>query len=144
MFEPLVIWGSNEDACLASGNEVPKPLRVSQATPDVYLSICLDNLSSHMCKGSPLAMQVPACRHLVLRNVNVPAACIIGGPEPDALHPCVDGLVLMDIRILDGTVAAISASSSTSSPTTGNATEVDAQQGMALPCFTDMHTHIGG
>ena len=89
-------------------------------------------------------MQVPACRRLVLRNVNVPVACIVGGPEPDAAHPCVDGLVLVDIEMLDGTVAAINASSSASGPTTGDATEVDAQQGMALPCFTDMHTHIGG
>ena len=89
-------------------------------------------------------MQVPACRHLVLRNLNVPAACIVGGLEPDTLHPCVDGLVLVDIEVLNGTVAAISAASSASCPTTGDPMEVDAQQGMALPCFTDMHTHIGG
>ena len=93
--------------------------------------------------GPALAVQVPACRHLVLRNVNVPAACIVGGPEPDALHPCVDGLALVDIEVLDGTVAAINAASSASGPRAGDTTEVDAQQGMALPCFADMHTHIG-
>ena len=88
------------------------------------------NLSSHMCKGSCSGDAGPSLQ--------------ASGAEPDALHPCIDGLVLVDIEILDGTVAAIDASSSTSSPTTGDATEVDAQQGMALPCFTDMHTHIGG
>lgn len=69
-----------------------------------------------------------------LANATVPA-CLLDGVDVIADR---DGLVLLDIDIADGRIAALRAggTSENDGPT------VDMRRGQVWPCFVDMHTHL--
>lgn len=77
-----------------------------------------------------MTITIPSAGRYRLANANVPAAAM-GEPESGALR-------LVDIDIADGKVAAITAANSVPS----DAARVDLDQGLVLPAFVDLHTHL--
>jgi cytosine deaminase len=69
-----------------------------------------------------------------LANVTLPA-CLTNA---EGLPAASEGLLLADIDIADGAIAAIAPPGATNArPST-----VDLDRGMVLPCFADVHTHL--
>ena len=94
----------------------------------------LREISERSANNSLRKLDEPAAYHL--RNARLPADLAVGisgQPGPDQLIPC-------DIAIQGGRIAAIDAPGS-SAPTDG-AASIDLQDGIVLPRFVDIHTHI--
>jgi len=72
----------------------------------------------------------PASAGLTIANATVPAS-VMGEPASGALRR-------VDVVIENGAIASISPAGS--APATGE--RVDADSGLLLPCFVDMHTHL--
>lgn len=78
---------------------------------------------------------LPDARRYRLTNATAPA-CLIEGVD---LAPDRDGLVLIDLTIDGGTLAAIRPAGS---PDPDNLPALDLDRGMAWPAFVEAHTHI--
>jgi cytosine/creatinine deaminase len=77
--------------------------------------------------------------HYWLRNAHVPLSLIVGGANWVTRKLPIDNLLLVDIEIEAGTIAAITAAGAFSSD---QVPSVDLKQGIVWPCFIDMHTHL--
>jgi cytosine deaminase len=73
----------------------------------------------------------------LLRNATVPACAVDVLPEAAAVD--ADGLTRLDIALRDGRIEAMGAQGNL---TVEGLTEVDLDDGMVLPCFADVHTHL--
>lgn len=74
---------------------------------------------------------LPTTGAMTLRNATVPACLIDGLPAEAAVDR--DGLVRLEIRIVEGRIAALKPSAEDG---------IDLGGGMVWPCFVDMHTHL--
>jgi cytosine deaminase len=77
-------------------------------------------------------IEIPAARRFVLANATVPAALLDG---PAATQ---NGLTLRDIVIADGRIERTSPTGRTDPALP----RIDLDNGMAWPCFVDIHTHL--
>jgi len=75
-----------------------------------------------------------------LVNATVPQT-LLAAPASPASRAAIDrdGLVSLDLRIVDGRIAEITPAGAV---TTGDIPVVDLDDGMLLPCFVDLHTHL--
>ncbi len=71
-----------------------------------------------------------------LRNATVPA-CLVDGLSP-AITADPDGLISVDIAVMDGRIDGILPAGSGD----GSETSVNLDASMVWPCFVDVHTHI--
>ena len=78
---------------------------------------------------------IPAASRFRLRNATLPA-CL----APDALATHGDGLASADLEIAEGRIAAVAAPGAWAAEPA--IPEVDLDQGILLPGFTDIHTHL--
>ncbi|MGD2180034.1 cytosine deaminase [Lusitaniella coriacea] len=78
---------------------------------------------------------IPQSNHYGLKNARVPIAAM---EESEDVVQTRDGLCSVDIEIVEGAIARIQSTSNnpTDFPT------IDLQQGIVLPCFVDLHTHL--
>lgn len=84
-----------------------------------------------------MTSSIPADGDFVLTNVRLPVALIA---DDAALPAAAPGLVAADLRIASGRIAAVSAPGQAGA---ANAVRViDCRQGLALPRFVDIHTHL--
>lgn len=67
---------------------------------------------------------------LTITNATVPS-CVLGDEGSGALR-------IVDVAVEDGRIAAIAAAGSAAS----EGQHIDADRGLVLPCFVDMHTHL--
>lgn len=79
--------------------------------------------------------------HLRIENAYVPLCCI---PADIAIPgPTIDSLALVDIEIADGCVTGIRPARGSAAYASHSSGVVDLKNGMVLPTFVDLHTHIG-
>ncbi|MBE9031898.1 cytosine deaminase [filamentous cyanobacterium LEGE 11480] len=74
-----------------------------------------------------------------LRNAHVPLSLIVGGSNWVTGKRPADNLLLVDIEIEAGMIAAITAAGAFSSYSVPS---IDLNQGIVWPCLVDMHTHL--
>jgi cytosine/creatinine deaminase len=77
--------------------------------------------------------------HYWLRNAQVPLSLVVGGTNWVTRKLPKDNLLLVDIEIEAGTIAAITAAGAFSSDYVPS---IDLNQRMVWPCFVDLHTHL--
>ncbi|NES67432.1 MAG: cytosine deaminase, partial [Okeania sp. SIO2D1] len=77
----------------------------------------------------------PTTQEYWLKNAHVPASLII---THQAFRANAEGLCLVNLAIKQGAIAAIIPASQLPE----NEPCYDLRQGMVLPCFVDMHTHL--
>ena len=82
---------------------------------------------------------VPHASHLRLANASVPVCCLTGTAE---YSQTIDALALVDIDVVDGLVSRIEAVGHHHA-LDSEWKSIDLRQGMVLPTFVDLHTHIG-
>lgn len=82
---------------------------------------------------------VPHASYLRLANASVPVCCLAGTTE---YSQTIDALALVDIDVVDGLVSRIDAAGR-HHVLNSEWKSVDLRQGMVLPTFVDLHTHIG-
>jgi cytosine/creatinine deaminase len=82
--------------------------------------------------------------HYWLRNAHVPLSLIVGGSKWVTRKLPIDNLLLVDIEIEAGTIAAITAAGAFDTYTFDgyNVPSVDRHGGIVWPCFVDLHTHL--
>ena len=88
-------------------------------------------------------VRVPSSGTYIIQAVNVPVSTLEG---VDLLNfdRTVDDLCLADLHICDGLLSYISPHSGRSSPAKDQkGVLINHRNGMALPTFVDLHTHIG-
>lgn len=87
----------------------------------------------------------PHSNHYWLRNARVPASLVVRqkqGRHKDWSTPessSDDQLLTVDLEIVDGAIASIATAGMLSEY---NHPSLDLRQGMVLPCFVDLHTHL--
>ena len=79
---------------------------------------------------------VPGANAYWLRNATVPAALLTGLPPGGQVS--ADGLVIVDLAIRDGRIAAVVAPVAEPGP----GVHVDLRRGQVWPCLIDVHTHL--
>jgi cytosine deaminase len=77
--------------------------------------------------------------HYWLRNAHVPAAMILSGNKWTSRRAPNDHLILVDLEIIDGAIAAIVSAGTFS---TYHYPSLDLKGGMVWACFVDLHTHL--
>lgn len=76
--------------------------------------------------------------HYWLRNAHVPTAIVVGDIDR-TLHKPADQLLLVDLEIVDGAIAAIVPAGTDRNPSYPS---LDLQKGLVWSCFVDLHTHL--
>jgi cytosine deaminase len=79
-----------------------------------------------------------ASSHYWLLNCHIPI-CLLD--REFQINASWEGIAAFDLEILDGKIHAIIPADSTN-PTASHIEQIDLKQGMVLPCFADMHTHL--
>lgn len=86
---------------------------------------------------------IPESSHYWLTNAHVPAALLIDqnglSSAPTAQNSLADELLSLDLEILEGNIARIIPAGTLPAD---NKPGVDLRNGMVLPCFSDIHTHL--
>ena len=85
------------------------------------------------------AVQVPAENHYTLNNANVPVCLVSEDAGVEADTASVDHTALLDIEVLDGTIASMAPAGKAKA----KGRPVDCAGRMVWPTFVDLHTHIG-
>jgi cytosine/creatinine deaminase len=77
--------------------------------------------------------------HYWLRNAHVPASLIVSSGKWTPRKAPTDNLILVDLEIVDGTIAAIVAAGTYSSY---QYPSLDLHGGIVWACFVELHTHL--
>ncbi len=77
--------------------------------------------------------------HYWLRNAHIPASLIVSGNKWTTRKAPNDGLLLVDLEIVEGFISTIVAAGTYS---TYSHPSVDLKGGMVWACFVDLHTHL--
>jgi cytosine deaminase len=104
-------------------------------------SIAGNWLVSHatVSQSEVLQSEVLQSEQYWLKNVHVPNSLLDPAEIPNSTQPTREGLLLVDLEIRAGMIAQI-VKASAENPASG--TEIDLKQGIGLPCFIDIHTHL--
>lgn len=103
-----------------------------------------------------LSTLLPPTSHYWLRNAHIPAALLVCSQLDRSQHPnrsqhlnhsqmwagerkTADGLLQVDLEIMDGTIAQIIPSAPLSADSVPS---LDLKGGIVFPCFVDLHTHL--
>ena len=86
-------------------------------------------------------VEVHLQERLWIKNASVPLCCIPSGLSLPSSS--IDSLVLVDIEVQDGCVTSVQAARGSTDELCIDAGIVDLRNGMVLPTFVDLHTHIG-
>jgi cytosine/creatinine deaminase len=83
-------------------------------------------------------LQAIASPHYWLANCHIPT-CLL--EREFNINASWEGIATLDLEILDGKIHAVIPSDSTNR-TAPHIEQINLNQGMVLPCFVDMHTHL--